>query len=57
VQAVMHYINERNLVKGGCFYISVRQLASCEVFLLNFNLKVVKDNTHIFGPTNDFFER
>lgn len=56
VHAVMHYVNERKLIKGGFCYVTANNLTSCEVFLRNLNLELVKNNPHIFGPSKDFFE-
>jgi DNA replication protein DnaC len=37
VQAVMHYVNERNLIKGGFSFISANGVTNCEVFLRKLN--------------------
>lgn len=56
VHAVMHYVNERKLIKGGFCYLNANRLTNCEVFLRNLNLELVKNNSRLFGPSKDFFE-
>lgn len=57
VKAVMHYVTERNLIKGGFSYINANSLTSCEIFLRNFNTQLVRDNPLTFGQIMDSFGR
>lgn len=57
VKAVMHYVNERNLIKGGFSFINANSLISCEILLRNFNMQLVRDNPLMFGQIMDSFGR
>lgn len=56
VKAVMQYVGERNLIKGGFFYIQANGINNCEVFLRRLNLQLVKENPQLFGPCRDYFD-
>ena len=56
VKAVMNYVGERNLIKGGFFYVQANGITNCEIFLRRMNLQLVKENPQLFGPCKDYFE-
>ena len=49
IKNTMHYISERNLIKGGIIYINARNITVSEQFLKKFNDTLIADNPVLFG--------
>ena len=49
----LHFIADRELLKGGSIFVNARNLTVCEVFLREFVNKLIEENSTLFGHAND----
>jgi Cdc6-like AAA superfamily ATPase len=49
VSAVMHYINERTLIKGGFVVVNANGIGNIEVFARKLTIELAEDNDYLFG--------
>ena len=50
---ILHYIDERTLLKGGSIYVNARNITLCETFLRSFNTNLIIENPVLFSNATD----
>ena len=49
----LHFIADRELLKGGSIFINARNITVCEVFLREFVNHLIQENSILFGHVKD----